>query len=114
MARETFTKESFWAELDELGEDVVRERIAAGIYSSANRKLELAELWLSERERKRREAIESESLEAAKAAASAAKRASDAAERQATTAERALYTAIAAIIIAIISIAIQVIGLGSN
>lgn len=48
---ETFRKEQFWAELDAIGEDEVRARIATKKYGVGNHKLELAELWLEQRNR---------------------------------------------------------------
>ena len=44
--QETFTKEQFWAELDEAGEATVRERVITRRYGSGNNKLQLAEEWL--------------------------------------------------------------------
>ena len=46
MAQETFTKEQFWTELDSIGEEEVRARIATGTYSTVNKKRQLAEDWL--------------------------------------------------------------------
>ena len=44
--QEIFTKTQFWAELDEAGEDIVRERVIAERYGHGNHKLELAREWL--------------------------------------------------------------------
>lgn len=48
---ETFTKERFWAELDQIGEEGVRERIVTKRFATHNHKLALAEEWLARRER---------------------------------------------------------------
>lgn len=76
---ETFTKAQFWAELEVLGEDVVRERVIAKVYGSGNRKLELAQEWLRVQEEKRTDArttsaheLNVEALKTAKSAKNAA------------------------------------------
>lgn len=53
-----FTKKQFWAELEEAGEEVVRERVIAKRYGSGNYKLELAQEWLRLKEQERIEAKE--------------------------------------------------------
>jgi hypothetical protein len=40
---QTFTKEMFWAELEAIGKDVVRERLIAKVYGEVNYKKPLAE-----------------------------------------------------------------------
>ena len=106
MAPDRYTPDGFFAELEQLGEDEVHNRVAAGIYSSANRKKELAELWLSRKDQARSDADRSEALKTARSASAAAVRAADAAElaaaaaeSQATIARRAWKTAIVAIIV---------------
>jgi hypothetical protein len=87
---ETFTKDQFWAELDELGEDEVQTRVLTKRYTDGNHKLSLAREWLAKRERDRQEAREAERMAFAKAEAEAASRAAIAAERSAAAAEQAL------------------------
>ena len=70
MAQTTWTKEQFWAELEKLGEPVVRERIAAGIYDDARRGL--AEEWLRLREESRKDASSAEQMRTARSAKNAA------------------------------------------
>jgi hypothetical protein len=43
---ETWTKEDFWAELDQIGPDEVRVRLAIKYYSDATEKGPLAREWL--------------------------------------------------------------------
>lgn len=50
MPQEYWTKESFWAELDEAGVDEVRVRLATKIYGDTNEKGGLAREWLLRRE----------------------------------------------------------------
>ena len=51
--QETFTKEQFWAELEALGEEEVRVRIATHRYGNASDKRALAVEWLQKKERER-------------------------------------------------------------
>lgn len=110
--------EEFHAELDALGIDEVRLRLARGLYNErVGEKGPLAREWLQRKElaaeresEARRDALQTEQASAASRAADAAARAVDAAERsaeaaerQATTAERASRIATAALVIAIIS-----------
>jgi hypothetical protein len=46
MAQETYSKADFWAELDSLGEDIVRERLIAKRYGDVGPKHDLAIEWL--------------------------------------------------------------------
>src|SRR3990172_2933812 len=105
MARETFTRESFWAELEELGEEEVRTRVSTGTYSSGNKKRELAQQWLSDSERARNEASQSEQIDIARsakdAAWEAAKEARDA-KKHARIANKIATAALAMAIIAMI------------
>lgn len=50
MAQETFTKEQFWSELDELGEDEVRVRFSVTKqFGDVGAKHELTKLWLADK-----------------------------------------------------------------
>lgn len=91
MPQETWTKEQFWAKLEELGEDVVRERIIAKIYDDVRRGL--AEEWLRLREESRREASSAEQMRIARSAKNAAW----------TAAISAIIAAICAIIVLILN-----------
>ena len=53
---QTFTRDEFWAELEQLGEDAVRERVITGKFGSGNKKLPLAEEWLRLKEKSRSDA----------------------------------------------------------
>jgi len=72
MTQETFTKEKFWAELDDLGEEEVRDRIVTGRYGAGNKKLQLAREWLRRRETERIEASNREQIRIARSAKNAA------------------------------------------
>jgi hypothetical protein len=48
-----FTKTQFWAELEQVGEDVVRERVGGKVYSEGNYKLAFAKEWLRLQEMRR-------------------------------------------------------------
>jgi hypothetical protein len=48
---EFWTKEQFWAELDNHGEDEVRVKLATKIYTDLNEKGALAREWLHRKER---------------------------------------------------------------
>jgi hypothetical protein len=63
MAQETFTKESFWAELDALGEDEVRVRFSVTKqFGDVGPKHELAKLWLARKDSAKRDAREERTL----------------------------------------------------
>jgi hypothetical protein len=80
MAQETFTKEQFWAELDQLGEESVRVNLfVAKTYGDGGPKRTLAEEWLRSREtslsaaaQKRRDTMQMTAAIAATIAATAA------------------------------------------
>lgn len=114
MPQETFTAEQFWKKLDDIGEDKVRENIVAGRYSTANKKLQLAEEWVRRKVQSRNDERETESLEiaasardAAVDAARAAEAAASAAEEQANRAREANNIAKAALIIAIVAMTVS-------
>ena|SRR6267154_340568 len=63
MTQETFTKESFWAELDALGEDEVRIRLTVTKqYGDVGSKHELTKLWLARKDSDKRNAREERTL----------------------------------------------------
>ena len=83
----SFTKEKFWAELDSLGEDEVRARIAIQRYSGANYERPLAEEWLRLKDEARalassakRDAREEETLSIARNALAVSERANEIAD----------------------------------
>jgi hypothetical protein len=98
---ETFTKQKFWAELEELGEDGVRERLIGKIYSSANHKKELAEEWLRVQEGIRSEIKENEIRSQNKESIDISRSAKNAAWVAAVCAAIAILISIAAICISI-------------
>ena len=59
MVEGTFTTQQFWAELDALGEEKVRERVAFGAYASGHNKKELAKEWLRQKDESRALSLES-------------------------------------------------------
>jgi hypothetical protein len=110
MAEGTFSTEQFWAELDALGEEKVRERAVVGAYGSGHNKKELAQEWLRQKDQARalsleldRMGIASKAAEAAIQAADAASRAAEGAEEQARFARSANTRATLALVIAVIS-----------
>ena len=77
MAQETFTKESFWSELDALGEDEVRVRFSVTKqFGDVGPKHELTKLWLAHKDSAKRDAREEKTLKIAKEANSIARSAS--------------------------------------
>lgn len=46
MTQEAITKQHYYSELSELGEEIGQERAIAGIYGRSNIKIQLAEEWL--------------------------------------------------------------------
>lgn len=102
MAQETWTKEQFWAGLEKLGEDVVRERIIAKTYNDVRRGL--AEEWLRLREEERMEASQSEQIDIARSAKDAAWEAARAAHNANIIATLALIAAAIAIAVSILAI----------
>jgi hypothetical protein len=90
MGNEAPIAEPFFAELDQLGEAAVRERLAAGAWGRSGRRVKLAKLWLDDQERARAAATHAE---IARGSQDAANRSAAAAERSADTAEAAYATA---------------------
>ncbi|WP_156932372.1 hypothetical protein [Mesorhizobium sp. LNJC391B00] len=72
MAQETFTKESFWAELDKLGESEVRTRVVTKRYGEVGQKRALAEDWLQDLDRNRASLSNLEQIRIARSAKNAA------------------------------------------
>ena len=110
MAEGTFTTQQFWAELDALGEETVRERVVVGAYGSGHNKKELAQEWLRRKDQARalsleldRMGIASKAAQAAIQAADAASRAAEAAEEQGRLARSASTRATLAVVIAVIA-----------
>ena len=67
-----YTKEQFWAELEQLGEDAVRIRIITKVYGDASDKRSLAEEWLRHKDRLRIDASNVEQIRIARSAKNAA------------------------------------------
>lgn len=110
MASIGVNKEEFLKELEALGVEEVRARLASKLYTDLNEKGLFAREWLVRKDQRREAessrrnvAFQAEQALTASRAADAAERAAEAAERQATTAERATRIAMAALIVAIIS-----------
>ena len=89
MAPEKFTAEHFYATLEELGEAKVRERLATGAWGKLGPKVELANVWVDEKDRARASASESEQIEIARSAKEAAWVAAEAARESAIEASEA-------------------------
>ncbi len=95
--------DEFFAELEEIGEDEVRTRLATQrIYGSDKRPL--VEEWLRQRESSRKEAFNREQAEIARDAAAATWEAARAAKSAADAARLALRRKIALVIVAILII----------
>jgi hypothetical protein len=109
----------FVAELEAVGEAVVRQRLSQGVYSE--RRKGWAEDWLSALDRARSDSAQAESNSLASRAASAAERAADAAERSsdaavrsADAAERSNHKATTANRIAIAAVMIAIVSAGHS
>ena len=102
-------KVDFFAQLDGLGEDQVRESIAAGVYNPTRTRL--AEEWLRRKDQERENALTREQMDIARDAAASARIAADSARESVREAKRSNTIARTAIAIAIVSIIIAVIGL---
>lgn len=61
--QQTFTAEQFWAELEAVGEDVVRQRLIGEVYGSGNHKRALAVEWVRKQESARESAAKACALE---------------------------------------------------
>lgn len=102
----SFDRDAFWTELDELGEDEVRARLASHLYDS--RKDPLVREWLRRQEASREDAVTREQLATARDAADAASRAAEAAESAAREARKANTNARIAQIIAAIAVIVSI------
>lgn len=86
MAQTTWTKKDFWAELEALGEEQVRERLATKRYGNVGDRKALAEEWLRVQEESRKDASQSAQIEIARSAKDAAWSAAEAASEAASEA----------------------------
>ena len=98
MGGDTFTKESFWAELEKIGEDAVRIRVVTQAYGKVGPKLALAEEWLRRKDQERREASDALSMASSREANRIARSAKNAAWIAATAAIIAAICAMVAIL----------------
>ncbi len=98
------TDEQLWAELEEIGEDKVRTRLATNVYGHAGNKRVLVEEWLRRKDQARKDSSNREQIAIARAAAAAAWDATGAARSAAKTAKIALTIAVISIIVSIISL----------
>jgi hypothetical protein len=101
MAQETFTKEQFWANLEQFGEQEVRLRLGMGEYGINSPHRALVDEWLRNKNQRRSEASQAEALSIARSAKDAAWEAARAA-RQANTI--AMIAIVVAAIAAVISL----------
>jgi hypothetical protein len=111
MARETKTVEQFWAELEGLGEQEVRIRLAKQVFGTVGDKKAVVEEWLRHKERSREAASNAEQTEIARSAKDAAWAAAEAARDAATQAKTANTRATIALVIAAISAIAAIIAL---
>lgn len=111
MAKETFTKESFWAELESLGVDAVRTRVVTGAYSTVTEKHQFAEEWLSRKDKEGSDEIAQRNTGPQSVEIALAQSAKDAAWITARAANRANIYSVIALIGAAIAIAVSIIGL---
>ena len=100
--------DAFFAELERVGEEEVRLRLARQTYGDAGGRRQLAQEWLSSKERARTAVSNAEIASTASRAATAAELAAAAAKAQARTAKQALITAIAATTIAAVALIVSI------
>ena len=98
---ETWTQEEFWSELEQLGENGVRIRLANKLYSDVNERL--AREWLQQKELARAAELERRRGEREAAQLEAAARASAAANTRAAIAIMIAATALVASILSLIA-----------
>ncbi len=72
MAGATFTKEELWANLEKLGEEQVRERLATKVSGDAGKKRALVVEWLREKDQSRKNTSNLEQIRIARSAKNAA------------------------------------------
>src|SRR4051794_40231020 len=72
MAQATITKEEFWATLEKLGEEEVRNRLAIGDYGDSGWRRGLVKEWLRRKDQERSEATNLALRRAARSANTAA------------------------------------------
>jgi hypothetical protein len=118
-----FDKDVFYAQLEEDGEEKVRDNLLSKRYGDVSNKKAFAEEWLAQRERARNEASQSEQIEiarsakdaaweaaaAAREAAAAARLAADEAREQSRIARAANTRATIALIIATLGVIASII-----
>lgn len=104
----TYTRESFWAELEGLGEPKVRERLITLAYGETGDKRALVIEWLRLKDEARTTASQAAMADTAREASTAAVRAAVAAEAQARTAAKALTTAKIAAAVAIAALIVSI------
>lgn len=110
MGNQAPIAEPFFAELDELGEEAVREQLAAGAWGRSGRRVKLVKLWLDDQDRARAAAhseIARGSKDAANRSAAAAERSADVAAAAHAIAKDANFRAALAIAIAAASLIAQ-------
>jgi len=100
----------FFADLDHLGEEQVRARLAKGFYFDPERR-EAAFAWLQQKETARAEELERRSAQREAALVEHSARAVDAAERAVKTAEKPNVRASIAIMIAVTAAIISMLSL---
>jgi hypothetical protein len=120
LSNSNYTREELRAELERLGESVVRMQLINGLYGSAGRKHLFVEEWLRLKQAAREPDFESRHMgrphatAAAEKAAMAAEQAARAADRQALAAESANGRATIALVIAAISLVATIISVAIN
>jgi hypothetical protein len=104
MANQVLIADPFVVELEQLGEDGVREQLAAGAWGRSGRRVKLAKLWLDDQERGKAVAAHAEiargSKDAANRSAAAAERSADVAAEAYAIARDANFRAALAIALA--------------
>jgi hypothetical protein len=93
MAQTTFTKEQFWTELEEIGEDGVRANLVTKVYGDLGPKHDLAQMWLEGKDRARIAVSNAQQIRIARSAKNAAWIAAIAATVAATAAAIAVFIA---------------------
>jgi hypothetical protein len=120
LSNSNYTREELRAELERLGESVVRMQLVNGLYGSTGRKHLFVEEWLRLKQGVREQNFGSRrtgrphATEAAEKAAMAAEQAARAVDRQALAAESANGRATTALVIATISLVATIISVAIN
>ena len=108
------TEKELWPELEKIGEETVRARLATHVYGDAGNKRALIEEWLRQKNQERKDASASAQISVARDAANAARDAAVSARDNLREAKTANRIAKAAIVIATIAIIVSIVAIISK